>query len=60
MLCCICKARKASVHLTQVQDGQTHKYDLCHECTEEMGLDGDKGFSLTDLFEKWKPQQTGG
>jgi len=50
MLCCICKAKKATVHLTQIVDNKTQKVDLCDDCAREKGVNDPTGFSLADLL----------
>jgi protein arginine kinase activator len=32
MLCCICKEKEATVHLTQIAGDKMQKVDLCEEC----------------------------
>jgi protein arginine kinase activator len=39
MLCENCHQNEASVHLTQVVDGQVEKHHLCEACAEKKGLD---------------------
>jgi len=48
MLCCICKEKKATVHLTQIVGDSVQKLDMCEECAREKGLDDPTEFALAD------------
>ena len=50
MLCCICKQKEASVHLTQIEGDKMQKVDLCEECAKHKGVNDPAGFSLADLL----------
>src|SRR3954465_4174592 len=50
MLCCICKDKEATVHLTQIAGDKMQKVDLCEECAKTKGVDDPTGFSLADLL----------
>ena len=50
MLCCICKEKEATVHLTQIQGDKMQKVDLCEECAKHKGVNDPAGFSLADLL----------
>ncbi len=50
MLCCICKEREATVHLTQIAGDKMQKVDLCEECAKTKGVNDPQGFSLADLL----------
>ena len=50
MLCCICKEREATVHLTQITGDKMQKVDLCEECAKTKGVNDPTGFSLADLL----------
>ena len=50
MLCCICKEREATVHLTQIAGDKMQKVDLCEDCAKTKGLYDPTGFSLADLL----------
>ena len=50
MLCCICKEKEASVHLTQIAGDKMQKVDLCEECAKSKGVNDPTGFSLADLL----------
>lgn len=50
MLCHVCQLNKATVHLTQIIDGNIKKVDLCEGCSKQKGVEDPTGFSLTDLL----------
>ena len=50
MLCCICKEKEATVHLTQIAADKMQKVDLCEECAKTKGVNDPTGFSLADLL----------
>lgn len=50
MLCCVCKQKEATVHLTQIAGEKMQKVDLCEECAKEKGVNDPAGFSLADLL----------
>lgn len=50
MLCCVCKQKEASVHLTQIEGEKVHKVDLCEECAKQKGVNDPTGFALADLL----------
>src|SRR5712671_5517764 len=50
MLCCICKEKEATVHLTQISGDKMQKVDLCEECAKTKGVNDPTGFSLADLL----------
>src|SRR6266404_1156583 len=50
MLCCICKEKEATVHLTQIAGEKMQKVDLCEECAKTKGVNDPTGFSLADLL----------
>ena len=49
MLCNVCKKNKATVHLTQMLEGEIKKMDMCESCAQNKGVD-DPGISLVDLL----------
>jgi len=49
MLCCICKEKPATVHLTQITGDKMQKVDLCEACAKTKGAN-DPEFSLADLL----------
>jgi hypothetical protein len=50
MLCSLCKAKDATVHLTQITGDKLQKVDLCEECAKQKGVNDPTGFSLADLL----------
>jgi protein arginine kinase activator len=50
MLCCICKEKEATVHLTQIVGEKMQKVDLCEECAKQKGVNDPAGCSLADLL----------
>jgi protein arginine kinase activator len=50
MLCCICKEKEATVHLTQISGDKMQKVDLCEDCAKTKGVNDPTGFSLADLL----------
>src|SRR5881296_1937004 len=50
MLCCICKEKEATVHLTQIAADKMQKVDLCEECAKTKGGNDPTGFSMADLL----------
>jgi protein arginine kinase activator len=46
----VCKQQEATVHLTQMIEGNIKKLDLCEACSKAKGLDDPTGFSLADLL----------
>ncbi len=51
MKCCRQECDKeATVHLTEIVDGQMKKIDLCEDCAQEKGVTNPQGFALADLL----------
>ena len=50
MLCCVCKTKDSTVHLTQIVGDKVQKVDLCEECAKQKGVNDPAGFSLADLL----------
>jgi protein arginine kinase activator len=50
MMCCVCKEKKATVHLTQITGDKMQKVDLCEDCAKHKGVNDPAGFSLADLL----------
>ncbi len=50
MLCEICQEEPATVHLTQVINGQVKKMHLCAGCAEASGVDLDNPVAMADLL----------
>ena len=48
MLCCVCKEKSATVHLTQIVGDKMQKLDLCEECAKTKGVNDPTSFSLAD------------
>lgn len=40
MLCEICEKNPAKIHITQVKDNKKLTLHICHECSQECGIDG--------------------
>jgi protein arginine kinase activator len=49
MLCCVCKQKEATVHLTQIAGEKMQKVDLCEDCAKEKGVH-ESPFSLADML----------
>ncbi len=50
MLCERCNENDATVHLTQVIEGQVKKLHLCEDCASESGFDVEGPASVTDIL----------
>ncbi|MDP8213018.1 MAG: UvrB/UvrC motif-containing protein [Candidatus Zapsychrus exili] len=50
MLCDICNKKKASVHLTEIVDGQMAELHLCEGCSKEKSVQMEQQFGLADLL----------
>jgi protein arginine kinase activator len=50
MVCSLCKAKDATVHLTQIAGDKLQKVDLCEDCAKQKGVNDPTGFSLADLL----------
>ena len=50
MLCEHCSEQEATVHLTQVIDGEVKKLHLCEACAAESGFDVHGTMSVTDIL----------
>ena len=50
MLCCICKEKEATVHLTDIKGDKMQKVDLCDDCAKQKGVNDPASFSLADLL----------
>ena len=50
MQCEKCKKHEATVHLTQVVEGDVKKLHLCEECAAKSGLDVNAPLSITDIL----------
>lgn len=49
MLCCVCKEKPATVHLTEIKGEKIQKVDLCDACAKAKGVN-DANFALADLL----------
>lgn len=50
MQCDVCKQKKATVFLTQIEKGQMQKVNLCEDCSREKGVTDPKGFALAEML----------
>ncbi|MBI1841874.1 MAG: UvrB/UvrC motif-containing protein [Verrucomicrobia bacterium] len=50
MICCYCKDKQATVHLTQIAGEKMQKVDLCEECAKKKGVNEPTAFALADLL----------
>jgi protein arginine kinase activator len=50
MVCCICKEKPATVHLTHIEGDKMQKVDLCEECAKSKGVENTPDFNLADLL----------
>ena len=50
MLCCFCKEKTATVHLTRIAGDKMQKMDLCEDCAKTKGVNDPANFSLADLL----------
>jgi protein arginine kinase activator len=50
MLCCICKEKEATVHLTQIAGDKMQSLDMCEACAKTKGVNDPAGFSLAGLL----------
>ena len=57
MLCCICKEKEATVHLTQIAGDKMQKVDLCEECAKTKGVNDPTGFRWRTCCSGWAPRR---
>ena len=50
MKCECCHEAEATIHLTQVVDGDVKKLNLCQACAMENGIDLNSPISITDVL----------
>lgn len=50
MKCECCHEAEATIHLTQVIDGDVKKLNLCQECAQKNGIDLNSPISITDVL----------
>jgi len=46
----MCKAKSATVHLTQIVGDKMQKLDLCEDCAKEKGINDPTSFAMADLM----------
>ncbi len=50
MICECCQKKDATIHLTQVIDGNVKKLNLCQDCAQDSGIDLNSPISITDVL----------
>lgn len=50
MQCEHCQQHEATIHLTQMSDGQSRELHLCEECAEESGLNVQSVMSIPEIL----------
>lgn len=50
MKCECCHETEATIHLTQVIDGEVKKLNLCQDCAQKNGIDLNSPISITDVL----------
>ena len=50
MQCESCGEAEATVHLTQIVEGEVRKLHLCKDCARDSGINVDEPLSITDLL----------
>ena len=50
MQCDICAKKEATVHLTEIVDGEMTKMHLCEVCAKKKGAEMEEHFGLSDLL----------
>ena len=50
MICECCHEADATIHLTQVIEGEVKKLNLCQECAQKNGIDLNSPISITDVL----------
>ena len=50
MKCDLCAKKKATVHLTEIVDGQMTEMHICEECAKEKSVQMEQQFGLADLL----------
>ena len=50
MTCDLCSENPATVHLTEVIQGQTRELHLCQSCAQKKGINAAQDFGLTGLL----------
>lgn len=60
MLCESCQQHEATIHLTQVVNGQSRELHLCEDCAEESGLNVQNVMSIPELLFGMGAAESGG
>lgn len=50
MLCQLCKERTATIHLTEINNGQREETHLCRQCAQQQGLSIQTQIPLNELL----------
>ena len=50
MKCQVCNKKKATVHLTEIVDGQMTEMHICEDCAREKSTQMEQQFGLADLL----------
>jgi len=50
MICNICGTKEATIHLTEILNGQMAEVHICEQCAEEKGTDFKTYFNFGDLL----------
>jgi len=50
MKCECCSEKEATIHLTQVIEGEVKKLNLCQDCAQKNGIDLNSPISITDVL----------
>ena len=62
MKCEFCNEKNATIHLTQVVNGNMKKLNICQDCAEKNGIDLNSPISITDILmgvgKKWSRNDT--
>lgn len=51
MLCDVCHTQKATVHLTEIVNGQVAKLNMCEYCAKKKGNQVEQHFGIADLLQ---------
>lgn len=50
MVCNVCGTNEATIHLTEIVNGQVVELHICEQCAKEKGADFKSHFSFSDLL----------
>ncbi len=50
MICDVCHQKKATVHLTEIIDGEMAEMHICEDCAKERSTQMEQQFGLADLL----------